>query len=114
MAENIIKLQKPGTGGTKKGAPRYERSGFLSEFEKEPASQSLIEEHFSLIFRKSSAGISLASRGGRFIEVNPAFCRFLGYTENELLELTCEEITPTDDHEMLRRMWDNAKEGNCS
>jgi PAS domain S-box-containing protein len=114
MAESITKLHKPGKGGTKKVAPRYERSDFLPEFDKEPASERLMEERFRMIFRKSSAGISLASRGGRFIEVNPAFCHFLGYTENELLELTCEEITPPDDHEMLRRMWDNAKEGNCS
>jgi PAS domain S-box-containing protein len=114
MAESITKLLKLGKGGAKKVAPRDESTGFLPEDAKEPVSESLIEKRFSMIFRKSSAGISLASRGGRFIDVNPAFCRLLGYTENELLELTSEEITHPDDHEMLRRLWDNAKEGDCS
>jgi PAS domain S-box-containing protein len=114
MAESITKLHKSGKGGAKKVAPRDERTGFLSEYGKEPVSESLIEKRFSLIFRKSSAGISLVSRDGRFVEVNPAFCRFLGYTENELLQLTSEEVTHPDDHEMLRRMWDSGKEGNGS
>jgi PAS domain S-box-containing protein len=112
MAESITKLHKPGKGGTKKVAPRDELTGFLPEYGKEPVSESLIEKRFCMIFRKSSAGISLATKGGRFIEVNPAFSSLLGYTENELLELTSEEITHPDDHKMLRRLWDNGKEGN--
>jgi PAS domain S-box-containing protein len=65
-----------------------------------------------LFFRQSSAGIFLASPDGRIIEVNPAFCSFLGYTENELQDLTFAEIIHPDDHEMLRRVWDKAKESN--
>jgi PAS domain S-box-containing protein len=115
MAECITKLHKLGKGGTKKAAHRDECTGFLAEHFMEPASESLIEKRFSMIFRKSSAGISLVSRDGRFVEVNPAFCRFLGYTEHELLDqLTCEEVIPPDDHESLRRLWDNAKEGSGS
>jgi PAS domain S-box-containing protein len=115
MAECITKRHKLGKGVPKKAEPRDECTAFLPEYVKEPVSESLIEKRFSMIFRKSSAGISLASRDGRFVEVNPAFCRFLGYTEHELLEqLTCEKVIHPDDHELLRSLWDNAKAGSGS
>jgi len=114
MAESIAKLHKPGKGRTKKVEPSAERSSFHREYIKEPALKNLIEERFSLIFRHSSAGISLSLPDGSFIDVNPELCRLLGYTETELLELTCEEVTHPDDHEMLHRFCEDAKEGNRS
>jgi PAS domain S-box-containing protein len=114
MSESIAKLHKPGKGRTKKVEPCGERSRFLQEYKKEPALKNLIDEHSSMIFRQTSAGISLALPDGRIIEANPEFCRILGYTETEVLELTCEEITHPDDHEILRRLWENAKDGNRS
>ena len=46
----------------------------------------LFEERFHEIFRTTSAGMVLGAPDGSFVEVNPAFCRFLGYTAEELLE----------------------------
>lgn len=63
----------------------------------------LIEERFHTIFRNISVGMVLGAPDGSFIEVNPAFCQFLGYTMAELLKLTVEEITHPGDREMSRQ-----------
>ena len=52
-----------------------------------------IRERFRYLFVHASIGIALEEIGGRLLHVNPAFCSMLGYTEEELLELTCEQIS---------------------
>ncbi|HEY6007230.1 MAG TPA: PAS domain S-box protein [Geobacteraceae bacterium] len=63
----------------------------------------LIEAGWHDIFRSTSAGMVLGAPDGSFIEVNPAFCSFLGYSEDELQKLTVEEITHPEDREMSRQ-----------
>jgi PAS domain S-box-containing protein len=53
--------------------------------------------------------MSLTFPDGRFIEVNPAFCRFLGYTAEEMMLLSSEEITHPDDREQVRQLRDEAR-----
>jgi PAS domain S-box-containing protein len=74
----------------------------------------LIETRFHEIFRTTSAGMVLGAPDGSFIEVNPAFCRFLGYTMDELLKLTVEEITHPDDRERSRIQRSPSLQGNAS
>lgn len=74
----------------------------------------LIEERFSTIFRNTSAGMVLGAPDGSLIEVNPAFCHFLGYTMAELLKLTVEEITHPDDREMSRQQRSASLQGHSS
>ncbi|HEY6837446.1 MAG TPA: PAS domain S-box protein, partial [Geobacteraceae bacterium] len=74
----------------------------------------LVEERFHTIFLNSSAGMVLGAPDGSFIEVNPAFCRFLGYAADDLLKLTVEEITHPDDREMSRLNRSAALEGISS
>src|SRR5262249_60950322 len=42
------------------------------------------EERFRLIFEHSAVGMTLLTRDGRFLQVNPALVRMLGYTTEEL------------------------------
>jgi PAS domain S-box-containing protein len=49
---------------------------------------------------------------GRFLQVNPAYCRFLGYTEQELLRLTGPDVTHPDDREATRARLAEAREGS--
>lgn len=55
------------------------------------------QERFHGAFLHSGIGMALVSLEGRFLDVNPAFCRFLGYSETELRGLTFQEITHPED-----------------
>ncbi len=55
------------------------------------------EARFRAIFQQNHVGMNRADLSGQFLEVNPAFCQMLGYTEAELLSLTYHHITHPDD-----------------
>lgn len=55
------------------------------------------EESLQGAFENSSVGMALVALDGKFISVNQSLCRSLGYAENELLELTFQDITHPDD-----------------
>jgi PAS domain S-box-containing protein len=55
------------------------------------------EERFSTAFEHAPIGIGLVETGGRFIRVNRALCRMLGYSLDEFLRLDYQTITHPDD-----------------
>jgi PAS domain S-box-containing protein len=56
------------------------------------------EERFRKIFEEGPLGIAMASlTTGKFISVNKAFCNMLGFTEEELMELSFRDVTYPDD-----------------
>lgn len=55
------------------------------------------EEQFRLIFELAPIGIALNTLDGRFLRVNQAFCEVMGYTAEELLNLSFADITHPDD-----------------
>jgi diguanylate cyclase (GGDEF)-like protein/PAS domain S-box-containing protein len=66
------------------------------------------EQRFGSAFRDASIGMALVGTDGRFMQVNRSLCRIVGYSEEELLEKTFQEITHPDDLradvEQVRRM----------
>ncbi len=60
------------------------------------------EARFRGAFDASSIGMALFSREGRFLQVNPALCRMIGYTAEELLARTFQDITHPDDVDIDR------------
>lgn len=58
------------------------------------------EERFRSIFELAGAGMHTAAPDGRYLQVNRAFCKFLGYTPEELAELTVADVTYADDLQM--------------
>jgi len=54
---------------------------------------------FGALFEQSALGIAVFSLGGRFLRANPAFCRMVGYTEEELQLKTHLDIIHLDDLE---------------
>jgi PAS domain S-box-containing protein len=54
-------------------------------------------EIFETAFTHASIGMALVRLDGGFNKVNQAYCGILGYTEEELLELTFQQITHPDD-----------------
>lgn len=55
----------------------------------EPHRAQLLEA----VFRHSPVGMALVSTEGRFMTVNPALSRMLGFTADQLQQLTFQQIT---------------------
>ena len=73
------------------------------------------DRRFREIFDASPVGMALADEHGLFVEVNPAWCRLLGRTPEELIGHSSSEFTHRDDlgqhRSMERLMGDAADEG---
>jgi len=55
------------------------------------------QERFSSAFRDAAIGMALVGTDGQWLQVNPALCALVGYTEQELLATTFQAITHPDD-----------------
>ena len=55
------------------------------------------EERFENAFKYSAIGMALVSPEGKWLKVNSRVCSILGYSEDELLSKTFQEITHPDD-----------------
>jgi PAS domain S-box-containing protein len=55
------------------------------------------EERFRGIFEHAPSGIAVVGLDWRTLQVNPAFCRIVGYSEQELLSKTWLELLHPDD-----------------
>ena len=60
------------------------------------------EERYKAIFDNASIGIDMMDAEGRFLQVNNALTQMLGYSGDELLNLTIFDITHPDDAESTR------------
>ncbi len=83
-----------------RGEP-YKMIGSITDItERKRAEESLqnAEERYRALFERSADGILIAELETRMFKfANPAICRMLGYTENELKTLGVSSIHPTDD-----------------
>jgi PAS domain S-box-containing protein len=55
------------------------------------------EERFRRAFEDAGIGMSIAEPRGQLIDVNPALCRMLGYSREELRQMSFADITHPDD-----------------
>lgn len=60
-------------------------------------SRTRSETRFRLLFEQAPIGMAITTTTGRFVQVNPALCATLGYTEAELLQKSFAEVTHPDD-----------------
>ncbi|WP_285649993.1 PAS domain S-box protein [Allomuricauda sp. NBRC 101325] len=72
------------------------------------------EESLQGAFENSSVGMALVAMNGKFIQVNQSLCKSLGYTEEELLKLTFQDITHPDDLEIDLSMLHEVIDGKRS
>ena len=83
---------------------------FRDETERRKAERALreSEERYRATFQQAAVGVALVGLDGRWLEANERLCRTMGYTRDELLQRTFQDITfPADldaDLENLRRM----------
>ena len=52
---------------------------------------------FEQLFKYSGVGMALTNTDGKIMEVNQALCTIIGYSENELLQLTLAQISHPGD-----------------
>jgi PAS domain S-box-containing protein len=71
------------------------------------------EQRFSRLFEGASIGIALEGPGGHLDSVNPAFCEMTGYTKEELLQLSCQNLSHPDDlpaeNILFEELWDGKR-----
>lgn len=63
----------------------------------DPSQSSQFKAIFEQAFRNAPFGMDLTDRDGRFLQVNTALCRLLGYSEQELLGMRWQDLTHPDD-----------------
>jgi PAS domain S-box-containing protein len=69
------------------------------------------EERFRSMFNAAATGIAISTPHGRYLQANEAYCRMLGYTLNELLELNFAAVTHPDDLTLNLKMRDELLAG---
>lgn len=57
------------------------------------------EKRFRATFEQAAVGIAHVSPGGKFMRINQMFCNLVGYSYDEMLKLTFQEITHPEDLE---------------
>lgn len=71
----------------------------ITDLKRTEAALRASEQLFRSAFDDAPIGISLISPTGQFVKVNAYYCRLLGYSEAELLNLCFQEITDPADRE---------------
>ncbi len=62
------------------------------------------EERFRRVFEHAPVGMYLSSLEGRFLQVNAAFCKMLGYSEKEILDAAWASLTHPEDLGLSTRL----------
>ena len=57
------------------------------------------EDRFRILFEQATTGLVTIGADGRFLQANPAFCRFVGYSEAELRRLSVLDVSLSADRE---------------
>ncbi|GAA4498810.1 PAS domain S-box protein [Pseudaeromonas paramecii] len=72
---------------------------FLSQANSELARRAVetIEARFRTVFERAGVGIALLAPDGGWLRVNDALCQIVGYSQDELIKLTFQDITHPDD-----------------
>lgn len=71
----------------------------VTEREAQAAALAESEERFRGAFESAATGMGILAPNGRWIRANRSICRMVGYSEEELRELTFQAITHPDDIE---------------
>ncbi len=69
------------------------------------------EERYRTIFETAGIGIAHADAEGRFVDVNPAFCRIVGRGKTEIVGKSWADITYPDDLARNQALYDATKRG---
>jgi diguanylate cyclase (GGDEF)-like protein/PAS domain S-box-containing protein len=86
----------------------------ITERKKAEAALYLSEARFRSTFNDAGHGMALVGKDGRFLIVNPAFCRILGYSQDEMRGRSFLDITHKEDLAESIRAYDRMRSGAIS
>ena len=69
---------------------------------------------YSKVFQSSIVAIGITDLAGNYIMVNPAWCEFMGYSEEEALKLNVKDVTVAADHRRSERSLKKLTDGSVS
>ncbi len=76
---------------------------FVEDITEQREGEALLEEsekRFRATFEQAAVGIAHVSPEGSFVRINQKFCAIVGYTQQEMLKVTFQDITHPDDLEL--------------
>ncbi|MGD8778502.1 MAG: PAS domain S-box protein [Ignavibacteria bacterium] len=83
----------------------------ITEVKKTQEQLTVSENKFRGIFEYSAIGIAIVGLNNQLLDVNKFFTDFLGYTEEELLQMTFTELTHPDDIAKDIELYNELKKG---
>jgi PAS domain S-box-containing protein len=69
------------------------------------------EARLKSLFRDAAIGMAMVSMEGEFLQVNPALCEYLGFSEKELVGKTVRDVTYVEDWQLTARKMEGLKAG---
>ncbi len=72
------------------------------------------EQQLQLIFDNAPIGMALTDFRNNYIKVNKAYCEIVGYTKDELFNMTFEDISHPDDRKLDYEVLERAKQGEVT
>jgi two-component system CheB/CheR fusion protein len=76
------------------------------QISQEVAHREESESFYGKIFETANLGICLTDTQGRFVAVNPAYCKIYGYEEKELIGNSFTMVVPPEHHKELKALHD--------
>ena len=98
------------------GAPMLDGQGTLLGYRgatRDVTEHRLMEQWYATIVKKASDGFWINDSTGRFIDVNDAYCRMIGYSREELLSMSIQDVEALEKpEETAERIKKIMKEGH--
>ncbi len=88
-------------------------SALVSRLHEAEQKLRLSEARFYKMVDTAATGVAISEPHGRYLQVNAAYCRILGYTERELLGRNFAEVTHPDDVAGNKAMVEDLLAGRC-
>ncbi len=73
-----------------------------------------VERRFQTVFEAAPIGIAIANPQGYFVEVNDAFVNMLGYSRQELCNITFVDLTHPEDRAETQRLSQEVRDGKIN
>ncbi len=75
----------------------------IAELEKLEAAHKQSKEEYKVILQTAMDGFWLVNTRGRLLDVNEAYCRMIGYSRDELLNLGVQDVEVAETQEETAR-----------